>query len=208
MQKENTKDNAAAAPEPVDAGTQDTPKKSLSRKKLEANRANAKLSTGPQTPEGKAKSSKNAITHGIFAKQHLAGATPEMIEEMTTLAAGIWEQYQPVGLIEELLAQKILVEVSRRGRIMAMEQEELGRQHGFFGAGVDRVLRYSTSADRALFRAIQELERVQAARKAAQSSMESSDPESTEGAPSKPRSVRRGSAATARQAAGAADQKK
>ena len=180
MQNENTQENSAAAPGPVDAGKQDTPKNSLSLRKLEANRANAKLSTGPKTPEGKVKSSKNAITHGIFAKQHLAGATPEMIEEMATLAAGIWEHYEPVGLIEELLAQKIVVEVSRRGRIMAMEQQELGRTNAFFAAGVDRVLRYSTSADRALFRAIQELERVQTARKAAQTSVESPDAESTE----------------------------
>jgi hypothetical protein len=39
---------------------------SISAKKLAANRANAKKSTGPRTPEGKRRSSKNAVTHGMF----------------------------------------------------------------------------------------------------------------------------------------------
>jgi hypothetical protein len=43
---------------------------------------------------------------------------------------------------------------------------ELGRKNAFFSAAVDRVGRYSTSTSRALFRAIEELERVQRARKA------------------------------------------
>jgi hypothetical protein len=47
------------------------------------------------------------------------------------MRAGIWECYQPVGMMEELLAQKIAGEVGRRGRIMNIEQEELSRQRAF-----------------------------------------------------------------------------
>src|SRR5262245_33570645 len=42
--------------------------RTLSAKQRRANRRNARKSTGPRTPEGKAKSSKNATTHGIFCE--------------------------------------------------------------------------------------------------------------------------------------------
>ena len=37
----------------------------ISQKRLDANRRNAQTSTGPRTPEGKAKASANATTHGL-----------------------------------------------------------------------------------------------------------------------------------------------
>ena len=37
----------------------------VSQKRLDANRRNAQKSTGPRTPEGKAKASANAATHGL-----------------------------------------------------------------------------------------------------------------------------------------------
>src|SRR5687767_8797500 len=43
----------------------------ISRKKLAANRRNARQSTGPRTDEGKAVSSRNAVTHAIFCRDLL-----------------------------------------------------------------------------------------------------------------------------------------
>ena len=37
------------------------------KKQNEANRRNAQLSTGPKTTNGKARASRNALTHGLFA---------------------------------------------------------------------------------------------------------------------------------------------
>ena len=42
----------------------------VSEKKLAANRANARLSKGPSTPEGKARSSQNACKHHLYAKKY------------------------------------------------------------------------------------------------------------------------------------------
>ena len=42
-----------------------------SKRQLEANRANARRSTGPRTPQGKASSSKNALSHGLAARLEL-----------------------------------------------------------------------------------------------------------------------------------------
>ncbi len=44
-------------------------KKAVSQRQMEANRRNAISSTGPRTVEGKARSSRNALKHGIFAQE-------------------------------------------------------------------------------------------------------------------------------------------
>jgi hypothetical protein len=167
----------AAAPGPSEEEPQGHPQKTSSPRKIAANRENAKHSTGPKTAEGKAKSARNSLTHGIFAKQLLTGATPETAEEISTLVTDIGEFFQPVGVIEELLAQKIAVEVARRARILAFEQKEVLRQNIFYYSvpTLDRLLRYSAAADRGLFRAMAELERLQAARKAQANSEDSAD---------------------------------
>jgi hypothetical protein len=56
--------------------------KIVSDNKVRANRANAKLSTGPKTLSGKEKISGNALTHGLTAEKHVI--IGESIDEFNT----------------------------------------------------------------------------------------------------------------------------
>src|SRR6266446_7484017 len=62
-------------------------------KQTEANRQNAKHSTGPRTPEGKSKSSKNALKHGLTAVELVLPT--ESQEEFDEHAAELRDEHHP-----------------------------------------------------------------------------------------------------------------
>jgi hypothetical protein len=73
-------------------------------KQTEANRLNAQKSTGPKTPEGKAKVSQNAVTHGLTAfRPVLANENPE---EYTLFRDDFFRHHAPAGILEQSLAQR------------------------------------------------------------------------------------------------------
>ena len=141
--------------------------KPVSPAKLAANRANAQHSTGPKTLEGKEKSKENSRKHGFFARQPLPHGPEgdELWEAYSDLYAGIFEYYQPVGYVEELLTEKVATESIRFSRLLAFESVYVHQRQACHGQGVDRVLRYQGAINRQLFQAIRELERMQAQRK-------------------------------------------
>jgi hypothetical protein len=59
------------------------------------NQANAQFSTGPRTPEGKARSSQNALKHGLSARQ--LAIQPVDQEEFDELLAEYQAQINPRG---------------------------------------------------------------------------------------------------------------
>jgi hypothetical protein len=72
---------------------------------IKANRENARRSTGPRTPRGKAKSSQNALKHGLCAKTvTLPG---ENIGDFQTLLTEFESEFQPVGALEQLLLRQL-----------------------------------------------------------------------------------------------------
>ncbi len=72
----------------------------ISPEKRDANRNNARKSTGPRTDAGKARSSRNAVTHGLTAQP---GEPTEAYRE----ALAEWvDDLQPRGIVERTLAER------------------------------------------------------------------------------------------------------
>ena len=78
-------------------------KPAVSDRKVQANRANARKSTGPKTAEGKLWSSRNAIKHGILVR----GPDMENREELVSLLRGVRESLHPEGSMEETCVEEI-----------------------------------------------------------------------------------------------------
>jgi len=73
---------------------------------IAASRANAQLSTGPRSVEGKAVASRNSLKFGITAQSMLIpGEDPAELEQLT---AAYQEQFQPVGPIETGVLETIV----------------------------------------------------------------------------------------------------
>jgi hypothetical protein len=80
----------------------------VSPRKIAANRQNALKSTGPKTPQGKAYSQRNALKHGLFARDWWDFVTlGEDPEEYEKLLNDLRDQYQPIGRAEELDVERI-----------------------------------------------------------------------------------------------------
>jgi hypothetical protein len=72
---------------------------------IEANRNNATASTGPNTAEGKSKSSRNAVSHGLFSNRNILNAAEA--DEYDELAAAMRKDLAPEGILEQTLANEI-----------------------------------------------------------------------------------------------------
>ena len=86
---------------------------------LTANRANAQLSTGPRTQEGRKRSSLNAVRHGLTGQIHVH--TAEDQQAFTKHCDGIREALAPEGALETDLAQAIAEDRWRLNRARALE---------------------------------------------------------------------------------------
>src|SRR4029077_7128074 len=76
-------------------------------KQFEANRRNAQKSTGPQTPEGKAAVSMNALRHGLRARTVvLPGENPEDFHQ---LCDDLEVEWHPQSRTEQFYVEQIAV---------------------------------------------------------------------------------------------------
>jgi len=159
----------------------------VSDAKIEANRRNAAKSTGPKTPEGKAVSKMNALRHGLLSERVLL--PKEDAELLNAFRDGMLQQLRPVGELERLLADRVVATAWRLRRAAQIEVEVLDRSMSDIGLPellarntfpldvglafrndakgpecLGKLSRYESALERALYKALHELQRLQAAR--------------------------------------------
>jgi hypothetical protein len=158
------------------------------KKQIEANRRNAKKSTGPKTPEGKAKSAQNALKHGLLASCPVLPEEDPMAYEL--LRANLHKELCPEGQLETLLVNRIAAAQWRLARVPGLEAAlferlrvpvpgvdgreanpadvSLGaaweRDAGAYGGALGRLARYETMLERSTTRLLAELRKLQAFR--------------------------------------------
>ena len=95
------------------------PTKPVSAKRLAANRANAARSTGPRTPEGKARSAANSRKHGFAACYSVVRL--EELDNLSILRAEFIHCYQPVNALELLAVERLALAQQAINRVYALE---------------------------------------------------------------------------------------
>jgi len=90
---------------------------------IKANQQNAQKSTGPKTSEGKAVVSQNAVKHGLFAAQ--AVITGENQADYELYREQFLAELLPVGMVESMLAERIVSLAWRLQRAEHMQNESI-----------------------------------------------------------------------------------
>jgi hypothetical protein len=118
--------------------------------------------TGPKTPEGKSRSSKNALTHGLRAKKIENAVPAEMRRQYETLRRDYQTEYKPQGAIENTLFDMLIFAAWQLYKVREMAlwtAIDLGTQ-GSFGQS-EKLSRYRASHERLLFRSLNQLKQIQ-----------------------------------------------
>jgi hypothetical protein len=157
-----------------------------SQRQKDANRRNAQRSTGPRSLEGRARSAMNAVKHGLTASRHML-LSSEDTAEYEALAERLHDDLEPDGPLEEILIDRILAATWRLLRAQRIEAGIFTFADSALGAAVNRALggdastrlstafanqaheftilgRYETTHERALYRAVAQLAKLQTAR--------------------------------------------
>ncbi|QOY87997.1 hypothetical protein [Paludibaculum fermentans] len=132
-----------------------------------ANQANAQLSTGPVSFDGKARSAQNARRHGLTAR-HL-NITFEDRAEFTELEAALRLRTRPADCFEEEIFHRILTHTWNLRRIETFESLILAETNPLaesdpYAAKLERYARYRRDLERGLYRAMKELSKLQTER--------------------------------------------
>jgi hypothetical protein len=90
-----------------------------------ANQANALLSTGPRTADGKQRSSMNALTHGLTSRSPVLATEDPAAYQLHSRQ--FFDEYQPATPTETQLTQELADTTWRINRIPALEAALLDR---------------------------------------------------------------------------------
>ena len=87
---------------------------------INANRINAKASTGPKTEDGKAKAARNNSKFGLFATNNCV--QPHEKEDYDHFCDVLWSELAPLGGIEEVTAAEYVRNAWRLRRCASAEE--------------------------------------------------------------------------------------
>ena len=160
-----------------------------SQRQLDANRRNARLSEGPNTPQGRAAVRFNALRHGLTAQD--AVISDEDRTQFNRHLAAYRDEFEPATPLEHGLLDQLVQAAWRLRRLRGMEtalfdlrmeerQEAMRRDHGslqphgrhayvflFDVRGANSFLtlsRYEARAERSFYKALHELQDLQSRR--------------------------------------------
>jgi len=126
-------------------------KRPISERKLLANRANAKRSTGPRTEAGKAASRRNALKHGILSSAvDLPSVIPADLYSLELSRTVV-----PAGLERDAAIREISSIWGKLARVVAFERDCIQSPHGLALNG-RLISRYESMLARQLHARIRE----------------------------------------------------
>jgi hypothetical protein len=162
----------------------------LSSARAEASRRNGARSKGPKTPEGKARSSQNALKHGLRAQKHIL-LPGESAAEYQRLEAALLEELAPEGALQAVLARRVVAAAWRLERVEQIEVQLFawnqldggGRNLGLAlirdcnnARAFDTLLRYRGGTLAEFWRALRTLKALQAEAAAPQAEVRAPEP--------------------------------
>jgi hypothetical protein len=162
-------------------------------KQTDANRLNARKSTGPRSEQGKASASRNAMRFGLFTRQLLLPG--EDMEAFERLRTGLYAQLQPVGELERLYVERLFASAWRLRRTLAAEGRILARWHQHHrdlrsvpdlmseqkpAEDLERVQKHAAALERSMDKTLESLKRLQENRPEEQTAIDENEPNSEE----------------------------
>jgi hypothetical protein len=128
---------------------------------IQANQANSKHSTGPTSVEGKARVAQNAVRHGLSAKNPIVHGGEQAAFD--ALRAGLLAEIDPQGAVETATFNELLHAAwnLHRFRVIEAGYANVPFDDPKAAAELDRLSRYQVRAQRAYYRALQEIRTLQ-----------------------------------------------
>ena len=123
-----------------------------SEKKTASNRRNAQRSTGPSSAAGKAVVSRNALKHGLLSRHLIVeGESHEEFSELLRLLA---DEFQPVGMVEQALVERVGIALWRQRRLVRAESAEVSLNQQRFGYDQKREVGHVLNLDSGVYDSI------------------------------------------------------
>jgi len=94
-----------------------------SQAQINANRQNSRKSTGPKTAAGRARVAKNAIKHGLCAAEAVIDG--EDVREYELHRQSYLDEFEPVGVVETMLAERMASLTWRLRRAERMQNQAI-----------------------------------------------------------------------------------